>query len=477
MATYESLISDWENKRKDAERRVTDAKGMAKRYMSALDTAGLEKLTPEQERMVESLSGKHRDAIAEVRQAEGALSALRDAQAEDSAADELQRQVRDTGVRPPGGDGISRIGSGAVSVAPVASDGPSWRTDAGQIAALARGQSFGDHAAVRDHTERMNERDRHVIGEYGSLGHMVRALSTTGASAVIPQVWSNQIIDLARSKAAVLQAGAQVVPMTQKVTNMGRLTADPTAAFRAEGSSLGPSDPTFDSVTLTAKTLSAQVVMSLEFVQDSVNGEEVVTNALAQAMGLKLDFVALYGGLLTADCTGFELYTTDANNPTGILKTLLASASGQVLGQATNGTQITAASPWNEILDTIYQIKNQNLEPNAILYNTKMAQKLAKTYLSTYEPLPKPDDVQALQQFQTNQISSYTRGTMSNVATNVFVGKFDELIVGQRMALELRVLNERYAELGQVSVVALWRGDVAVAHPLAFSVYRSLGGA
>ena len=74
MATYADLINKYENERKAAERRVSDSKAMAKRYMDALETAGLDKLTQEQERMAESLYGKHRDAIDDVRKAEGALN-------------------------------------------------------------------------------------------------------------------------------------------------------------------------------------------------------------------------------------------------------------------------------------------------------------------------------------------------------------------------------------------------------------------
>jgi hypothetical protein len=103
MATYAELINKYENERKTAERRVTDSKAMAKKYMDALDAAGLENLTQEQERMTEQLSANHREAIAAVRQAEGALRALRDAQREDAEAEARTREVRDTGVTLPGG--------------------------------------------------------------------------------------------------------------------------------------------------------------------------------------------------------------------------------------------------------------------------------------------------------------------------------------------------------------------------------------
>jgi len=41
----------------------------------------------------------------------------------------------------------------------------------------------------------------------------------------------------------------------------------------------------------------------------------------------------------------------------------------------------------------------------------------------------------------------------------------------------VQTLVERYAELGQVGIIAHWRGDVGVARPRAFAVYRYLQGA
>lgn len=77
----------------------------------------------------------------------------------------------------------------------------------------------------------------------------------------------------------------------------------------------------------------------------------------------------------------------------------------------------------------------------------------------------------------TNTIPSFTRGTMTSRATDLFIGDFSQVLVGQRMALEVKVLTERYAELGQVGILSYWRGDVQVARPNALSCYRGLQGA
>jgi HK97 family phage major capsid protein len=66
---------------------------------------------------------------------------------------------------------------------------------------------------------------------------------------------------------------------------------------------------------------------------------------------------------------------------------------------------------------------------------------------------------------------------MSSRATDAFAGDFSQVLIGQRMSLEIRVLNERYAENGQVGLLAFWRGDVQLARLSAFACYRAIQGA
>src|SRR5262245_31179486 len=170
MATYEQLINEYESRRKAAERKVTDSKARAKNYIDALEAAGLTNLTPEQDKMADSLMTKHRDAITEVREAEGALKALHEAQASDAEADRVawDRSSWSAPVSLPGGDRTQRIGQHGASVAPVAVDGPQWRyADSGKPAALERGQRLADHHAAQEYAAANAERDRILVGTHG----------------------------------------------------------------------------------------------------------------------------------------------------------------------------------------------------------------------------------------------------------------------------------------------------------------------
>jgi HK97 family phage major capsid protein len=474
MATYEELIAQYENERKTAERKVTDSKAMAKKYVDALEAAGLENLSPEQERMTESLYGKHREAIDDVRRAEGALKALRDAQAEDAEADRRSREVRNTPVSLAGGDSTSHIGRQDGSVAPGAVEAPTWRySDTGKPATLGRGQQLADHEAAQEYAARNSERDRILVGTHGSLAQQIRALSTSGASAVVPTTWSFPIIDRARNASVAYQAGAVTVPMPSKVVQVGRLTTDPTATFKTEGSAITASDPAFDFIQFTATSLTALTVASLEFLQDAPNADQVVGDAIAKAMALELDKAVFFGQMTT----GNEGFNLPAPYPKGILKSLLDNAAGQVLGGVANGTTQTAATFYRELEQLVYQMLTNNESVGAMVSNAKLQQQYVDAYDTTNQPLRKPVNLESVPWLITNMIPSFTSGTMTSRATDVFAGDFSQVLIGERMSLEVRVLTERYSELGQVGILAYWRGDVQLARYKALACFRYLQGA
>jgi len=375
--------------------------------------------------------------------------------------------------------------SAGAAVTPRADDtvrdrGDAWiDSNTGERAALRAGESFRSHPVIERESARRNASDQLMIAQHGGIGQMLRALSTSSGSAIVPTVWAAEIIDRAREEAAVTRAGATIVPMEAKTVQIGRLTGDPTVAFRAESGTITPSDPTFDNVTLTAKTMSTIVKGSIEFFQDAPNSDEIVTTAIAKAFAEHLDLVALYGGI---ESGAGSINLDEDVNPHGVLKRLLAyDSASQVLGAtagvtATNGTSITAASAYNEILDTIYTVRDGREEPNALIWSSKMARKLAKLYDSTYQPLRAPQDVLDLERIVTTKIPKYTQGTLTT-ATDVFAGDWSQLLIGQRLEITIQRLDELYAVNGEIGFAVHWRGDINLARPTAFAVYKALQGA
>jgi HK97 family phage major capsid protein len=186
--------------------------------------------------------------------------------------------------------------------------------------------------------------------------------------------------------------------------------------------------------------------------------------------------VALYGSIEDYAGGVIDLPSSDSN-PRGVLGALNALLSSHVLGGATNGTTQTSTAFFNELIDLLFTVRNKNEEPSGLIWASKAAQLYAKAYDTTGQPLAMPAAVAEVPRYQSNTIPSYTQGTMANVATDVFAGDWSQLLIGQRLDLTLQVLTERYADEGKIGVLATWRGDVQVARPSAFAVYRALKGA
>ena len=135
-----------------------------------------------------------------------------------------------------------------------------------------------------------------VIGPNSDVEH--RALSEGTLSAggyTVPEILSVELIDKMRARATVMRSGALTIPLDSNKQYIARLTGDPVAAWRNENAAIGTSDPTFDRVAFTARSLACLVIASRELLEDTVNIETALDNALTQAVALEVDRVALRG--------------------------------------------------------------------------------------------------------------------------------------------------------------------------------------
>jgi HK97 family phage major capsid protein len=474
----ETIIAQKQRDVDSAHTRYDRARQDIEDILSSAQAAGRSHLTATEDGQCDILFETVDKAKADLKSAESSLERASAIKGED---DEYLRQSR---ISVPTNAGMRNRGTATISAAGLAGAGgsyerdesPQWTyRDDGRNAVVGRDQRFSDHEMVREYADRTAERDKHIIGGYGSFGAQLRALSTTSASAIVPTQWSFPIIDKARNNAVAFKAGATLVPMPSKVVQVGRLTVDPVGSFRNEGSTVTATDPTLDFIQLTATTLSALTVVSMEFIQDAPDADTVVSNAIAASMALALDQVIFYGQLAAGSEP--QATTLAAPNPRGILQNLVTNAAGQILGAGTNGTAQTAATPWNEVVATYYAVKAKNETPSALVSNDKLVQQYNSMYTSFNNVIDKPPVIRDLPWLTTNMIGSFTQGTMTSRATDLFCGDFSQVLVGQRLDFTVRVLQERYAELGQVGILSHWRGDVQVARPLALACYRYLQGA
>lgn len=292
----------------------------------------------------------------------------------------------------------------------------------------------------------------------GLVGHTnneeVRAaLSTSSDTAggyMVPEHVSAEVIDLMRSKNTAIAAGARSFPMSESQVRICRLVENPTASWVGESNQI-PEDSAMSigALTFHAKKLTTLIKASTELLQDASNAGVVIQNAIASAMSLELDR-AVYYGVGTVD-------------PLGIFND--SEINVYELGTGNGG----ALSGYDDILYGVKKIIESNGQiPTTCVMSPRTLVDYSLLKDGEGLPLVKPDLIKNIQFFDTTKIpNNETVGTSSN-CSSILLGTFQNMVIGIRSNLQLKILEERYADFGQVGFLATLRADMAVFQPKAF---------
>lgn len=335
---------------------------------------------------------------------------------------------------------------------------------------LAKGQSFAGFARAQGHDDGLDEFDDLNL----SLGKIIRGCMTgdwrnagaertamnamtggTGSAGgfLIPTTLSGQIIDLARAKTQVIEAGAQVVPMETRTVDVAKWVSDPALGWRAENDPIGESDATLGKLTLSARSIGTVVRVSRELVEDT-DIASALTNAFAAALAIKVDNAALYGA-----------GTTD---PAGVK--VNASVTKTSLGA--NG----ASPTYDAFVDSVGRLRDANEDPTGQIIADRTARTLAKLKDTAGNYLTPPAYLEGVPRLVTSGVPVNLTVGSSSDTSDVFTGDWRQLIIGIKTDLVIVPLGERYMTTnsdstgGQYGFLAWWRGDIAVARPKAFDV-------
>lgn len=278
--------------------------------------------------------------------------------------------------------------------------------------------------------------------------------SLAGGGAMVPSPLSTEIIDLARNQTRVIQAGARTVPMTSSTLKMARVASDPAATWHTEAAVIAPSDATLEVVTFTAHTMTALVQLSRELLEDAEGVDVEIKNALAKAMGLSIDLASLYG-------TGVAPMPQGVKGATGVTTSSMGA----------NGA---APANYDFLIDALGTLADNNFAATGIIHAPRTERELAKLKDTTGQPLRVPDYVAQVPRYSTNQVPvNLTQGT-ADTASDSFAADWTNLMIGIRHQFSVQVLQERYADTGQIGLLCWWRGDVQLARPRAFVVTEGL---
>ena len=285
-----------------------------------------------------------------------------------------------------------------------------------------------------------SDTERRAMGE-ASIG--------TGG-AMVPTPLAAGIIDLLRANSVAFRAGARTVPMDAQTLKFARLIADPVGSWRAEGSAIAADQPAMDQVTLNARSWALITRVSRELLDDGQNTDAVLRQVFARTAALALDRAILFG-------------TGAANQPLGIANT----PGIQLLSMGTNGSAITG---YAKILDAVAALELANAgNITAMVHSPRTARAINGLVNTLGDPMEPPVRLAGVPMLATTSCSvTETQGTSTN-ASSIILGDFSEVFVGLRTSLQISVLQEKFADTGEVGFVSWLRADVLLSRPAAMA--------
>ena len=284
--------------------------------------------------------------------------------------------------------------------------------------------------------------------------------TTAGGHLVQTDVMGDQFIDLLRARSLVIEMGARVIAGLTGSVAIPRKTSGTVGEWIAEGSSATESNPAFDQVTLTPKSVSGFIDVTRKLLlQGSLDVESLVKNDLAAALATAIDAAAING-------------SGTAPTPRGILNT---SGIGDVAG-GTNGL----APTWAHIVALESAVANANADLGSLGYLTnskvrgklKTVEKAASTGIFVWgdNALAPLNGYRA--GTSNNVPSNLTKGTSSGVCSAIVFGNFADLIVGLWSGVDLLVDQFTLGTSGGVRVVAFQDCDIAIRNAASFAAMK-----
>lgn len=218
-----------------------------------------------------------------------------------------------------------------------------------------------------------------------------------------------------------------------------------TASWVAEAGS-NEVTPSYDQVTMTAKTVTAYTDITRQLLnQSSMNVENLIKTELMGSVALALDLAALAG-------------TGAGNQPTGICAT--ANVNSELLGGADTPT-------WADIVN----MEKAVMEDNALMGSLSY---IAHPTIAGNMKATTKDSGSGLMLMEGGMTNGYnvhvTNQAISGAVKRIIFGNFRDLLIGLWSGLDVMVDPYTLSNAGGIRVVCLQDADIAVRHPESFCI-------
>ncbi len=272
----------------------------------------------------------------------------------------------------------------------------------------------------------------------------------------VPRTTNGDILAAMAPVSALLQAGAAVEPVGDaKSVTTAVVNALPTAAWRSESGAIAESDPTFRAVVATPQSLSFRFKCSRELLADAPNMNKALETVIAQALAKALDKAGLRG-------------TGTLPEPRGLLNTSGIYTIGSGVNGATGPGYDTILSVFDDILVA------DGPMPKAAIMAPRSWVRLMSGVDTTGQPKQMPEALRNLTMVASSNVPiDLTVGTSTD-CSELYCGDFSHMSIMMREGITFQVLNELYAENGQIGFVGHVRADFAIWYPASFGVVTGL---
>lgn len=277
--------------------------------------------------------------------------------------------------------------------------------------------------------EVMNQRTL-TVGTASSAGDLVFTDARPGS-----------FIELLQKRNVLTALGVQYLAGLQGPVAIPRQTGSSTAYWTGEGQEGNESEPTVDQVNMTPKQLTGWSRFSrLLLLQSSIDVENMVRNDLTRVLALEMARASLYGSGTVNQPQGLKFVT-------GINTEDFAAAQPTYAELVSMETKIAADDA---------DIGTMGYATNATIFGGfKTTEKASGTAQFVLEP---GGTVNSYSVVRSNQVES----------GDVWMGVWNQMLVGMWGALDLQVNPYSEDKAGNVRVVAHQACDIAVRHPEAF---------
>lgn len=266
--------------------------------------------------------------------------------------------------------------------------------------------------------------------------------SVSGGTNLVDSYLSAKVLEVMLEKSHLANVGMKILPMQSSTHGFGRISEYPAFSWLAAGATQSEQSVTFDSVSLSAKTLRSWARVTREFLQDAVNAEQVLRTAFQKSGSNEIDRVGLEG-------------TGTGQEPRGV-----ASLTG--VSSFSMGTDGAAQTDYDHFIDITTEIleANGSIPNTAIMAPSRWADLQKLKEATTDAPLARPAALQNWSFRETAKILTNRTQGASSLASNIYVGNFDLLTLGVLLNMEIGFVNHD-AATNSMDILAVFRGDFA----------------